>query len=297
MLAAGGVMCSPGVISQVHKALSSTRTGGGQAALYGRRDLFKLGASALAATTLPVLGSRAYAQEARTLSFENVQDLTHTLSPSFPVFPAYEPMRITQQFSVETDGFYTNRWDVGEHSGTHIDAPGHFIAKGATAEGLEAPNLIAPVAVIDIRARAEVDADTALTVDDITAWEDEHGSLPDGAAVFMHSGWDARANDAEAFLNADTDGTLHFPGFSPEAASFLVNERRIVGIGVDTLSLDIGAATSFDVHVTVLGAGLWGLENLANLGSLPPLGASVFVGSPKVAGASGGPARVLAVWS
>lgn len=277
-------MCSPRVIRQVNQALS-------------RRDLFKLGAGALATTTLPVFGSRAHAQGQRTLNFERVQDLTHTLSPSFPVFPAYEPMRITQQYSVETDGFYTNRWDVGEHSGTHIDAPAHFITGGAAADELEVSSLIAPVAVIDIRVRAEGDADTALTVDDLTAWESEHGTLPDGAAVFMDSGWDERANDGEAFLNADADGTLHFPGFSPEAASFLVNERRIVGIGVDTPSLDIGAATSFDAHVTVLGAGLWGLENLANLGSVPPSGTTVIVGSPKIEAASGGPARVLAVWS
>lgn len=275
-------MCSPGVLRHVHQALS-------------RRDLFKLGAGTALAAALPAGPARA--QETRTLRLTNVQDLTHTLSPSFPVFPAYEPMRVTKLFDVAADGFFANRWDVAEHSGTHLDAPAHFIAGGVAADGLEPADLLAPVAVIDLRERAAEDPDTALTVGDLTAWEAEHGPLPDGAAVFLFSGWDARAGDAEAFLNADAEGVLHFPGFSPEAAAFLVNERRIVGIGVDTPSLDIGAATSFEAHVAVLGAGLWGLENLANLGSLPPAGATVIVGAPKVAGASGGPARVLAVWS
>ncbi|ADI14769.1 cyclase family protein [Truepera radiovictrix] len=279
-------MCPPGVLRHVHQALS-------------RRDLFKLGAGAALAGAFP---AATRAQAARTLRFANlrvahVQDLTHPLSPRFPVFPAYEPMRVTKLFDVEADGFFANRWDLAEHTGTHLDAPAHFIANGVAADGLEPESLLAPVAVIDLRERAAADPDTALGVDDLTAWEAEHGPLPDGAAVFLYSGWDARAGDARAFLNADAEGTLHFPGFSPEAAAFLVSERRIVGVGVDTPSLDIGAATRFDAHVAVLGAGLWGLENLANLGRLPPLGATVFVGAPAVAGASGGPARVLAVWS
>jgi kynurenine formamidase len=112
----------------------------------------------------------------------------------------------------------------------------------------------------------------------------------------MHSGWESRWRDPKAFLNQDASGTLHFPGFSPEAAAFLVREREIVGIGVDTLSLDFGPSKDFKTHVTVLGAGKYGLENLANLAQVPPSGALIFVGGPKHKNASGGPVRAVAVW-
>ena len=114
--------------------------------------------------------------------------------------------------------------------------------------------------------------------------------------MFLHSGWDAKAKDAKAFLSADRTGTLHFPGFSKEACSFLLEERQVAGLAVDTLSLDFGASKDFAVHRLWLGSGKWGLECVANLSQLPPAGATVFVGSPKVVGASGGPTRVIAVW-
>ena len=120
--------------------------------------------------------------------------------------------------------------------------------------------------------------------------------LPLGAAVLMWSGWEERASDEAAYRNIDSKGVMHFPGFSREAAEFLVNGRAARGIGVDTLSLDYGPSTDFAAHCAVLSANRWGIENLANLGRLPPRGATLFVGLPRVKGASGGPARILAVW-
>lgn len=275
-------MCSPKVISQVQRSLS-------------RRNLLKLGAGAVAAATLPQTSSRARAQAAG-MSLNNIQDLTHTLSPSFPVFPAFEPMKITKQYDVTEDGFYANRWDLGEHSGTHMDAPAHFVARAPTADQLPTERLFAPAVVIDISDKVARNADTGVSVADLTAWEDAHGQIPAGAAVLMRSGWASRLGEGDAFLNLDDAGTLHFPGFLPEAAEFLVSERTIVGVGVDTPSLDLGNSSTFDVHVTILGSGAWGLENLANLESLLPAGAQLIVGGPKVEGASGGPARVFAVW-
>ena len=273
-------MCSPKVISQVQQTLS-------------RRSLLKLGAGVVAASTLPLTSARA---QPAGMRFNNIQDLTHTLSPSFPVFPAYEPMKITKQYDVNEDGFYTNRWDVAEHSGTHLDAPAHFVAGSQAADQIEAAQLFAPAVIVDISDKAAHNADAGVSVADLTTWEDEHGQIPEGAAVLMNSGWASRLVGGDTFLNPDDSGTLHFPGFLPGAAEFLVGERNIVGIGVDTPSLDLGKASVFDVHVTVLGAGYWGLENLANLSTLPPVGAWVIVGGPKVEGASGGPARVFAVW-
>ena len=112
----------------------------------------------------------------------------------------------------------------------------------------------------------------------------------------MNSGWEARLVDPPTYLNQDASGTPHFPGFHPDASTLLVEERDIVGIGVDTVSLDFGAATVFDTHVTLLGAGKYGLENLAALGTVPASGATIIVGGPKHVNASGGPTRALAVF-
>src|SRR5262249_51642119 len=126
--------------------------------------------------------------------------------------------------------------------------------------------------------------------------EKAHGKLPKGCAVCLNSGWDARAGDAKAFLGTDSANKLHFPGFSKAATEFLLNERDVVGLLVDTLSIDTGAATDFPVHKLWLGAGKGCGEGVANLGKIPPSGATVVVGAPKVETASGGPTRVLALW-
>jgi kynurenine formamidase len=132
-------------------------------------------------------------------------------------------------------------------------------------------------------------------VADIEAWESAHGEIPAGAVVFMYSGWESRWNEPEAFRNADADGVQHYPGSSAEAATFLVTERDIRGIGVDTLSLDVGASTTFDVHVIILSAGKYGIEGVANLAAIKDHQATVFVGVPRWEKGSGGPARILAM--
>jgi kynurenine formamidase len=153
-----------------------------------------------------------------------------------------------------------------------------------------------PLVVIDVSKRTAANPDTSVTVSDIEAWERQHGRLPAQAAVFMRSGWDARIGDARAFVNADASGTMHFPGFSPEAASFLVRSRDVAGIGVDTLSLDPGPDKTYAAHKAWLASGKWGVELVANLKDVPPSGATVFVGATKVKGATGGPVRLIAVW-
>ena len=131
------------------------------------------------------------------------------------------------------------------HNGTHLDAPVHFAAGGLSTDQMDPQQFFAPLAVISIADRAARDPDTGITVDDLRAWERQHGRLPDGAFVAMNSGWDQRVGDSQAFLNADAEAVLHFPGFSVEAAQFLIEERDIVGVGVDTLSLDVGMSTDF----------------------------------------------------
>jgi kynurenine formamidase len=280
-------MCSPSVI---------------EAALTGvsRRQALQC-ATGLFAGTLACASGRAADDPPRpkqTMRFDHVLDLTHPLSPAFPIWPSpiNFPIKITNAAKVARDGFYANKWELVEHHGTHLDAPAHFAPGGMTAEQLEAASLIVPAAVIDLRERARKDADAVVTIDDLKAWEKAHGRLPKQCGVFLNAGWDAKAGDARAFLGEDRSKTLHFPGFSKEACAWLLSEREVAGLAVDTLSLDFGAAKDFAVHKLWLGAGKWGLECVANLSKLPPAGATVFVGAPKVLGASGGPTRVLAVW-
>jgi kynurenine formamidase len=262
-------MCSPAVLKQVHHALSR------------RRFISAFGA--IAAT--PLVAGQATAQQKPVRmpkGFRDVYDLTHTFSPRLPVYPLYRPVQIRQRFSVEKDGFNANEVSFDEHTGTHIDAPVHFVAGGLSADRLPVDRLIAPLAVVSIAGRAAKDPDTLVTVDDLVAWEKRHGRIPAGAVVAMHSGWDLK-------------NVAHAPGFSEAAARFLISERDIVGAGVDTLSLDAAAAQKFVAHLAFLGAGKYGIEMLANLATVPPAGAVIILGAPKHEGATGGPVRALAV--
>ena len=286
-------MCSPLVMDQVRSAVSR------------RRVVGMLGASAAAgiASRIPALAQQATPVIAApgTLSlslgsYTQVQDLTHTITPETPVFPGNPQPVIEPLRTYEQDGYYANKLTYAEHTGTHMDAPAHIIEGAAFANQLSVQQFFAPLAVIDISERAASDPDTQVMPDDLLAWERQHGELPAGAFVAMNSGWDARIGDPTSFINAGEDGVLHFPGFHPDAAALLIEERDITGIGVDTLSLDFGAATQFVTHVTVLQAGKYGLEGLAALASVPPAGALIIVGGPKVEIGSGGPSRVMALF-
>jgi kynurenine formamidase len=274
-------MCAPSVIEAVKNDLSR------------RGFLAAVGGAVAALAPEPAL---AQAKPVRLANgFRTVYDLTHTFSPQIPVFPAFKPVQIRQRFTIAKDGFFANEITFDEHTGTHLDAPIHFVADRPSADRLAPDRFFAPLAVVSIEARAAKDSDAVVTVDDVLAWERRHGRLPSGAFVAMHSGWDARIGDANRFLNKDAQGMMHAPGFSEEAARFLAQERDIVGAGVDTLSLDVASAQKFVAHLALLGAGKYAVELMANLATVPPAGATLIVGGPKHQGASGGPVRVFAV--
>ena len=237
-----------------------------------------------------------FVSRAEAATWQKVQDLSHTLSATTPIWPGATPIQLQTLMTHDKDGYYANQWTVHEHHGTHLDAPLHFGKGKWAADEIPETSLICPAVVIHVEERAKTDPDTRVTVDDLKAWEAKHGRIPLGAAVLMSSGWEIRIGDQTAYRNMDAKNVMHFPGFSPEAAEFLLKEREINGIGVDTLSVDYGPSQDFKVHYSVLPANKWGLENLANLGKVPERGATVFVGLPKVKGASGGPTRVLALW-
>jgi kynurenine formamidase len=225
-----------------------------------------------------------------------VIDLTYPLSPSFPLYPIYDPVRVAERFDWGRDGFFVRSWSFDEHCGTHVDAPAHFAEGAATVDRLPPDELVLAVAVVDLRERVRHADDAVLVPDDVLAWERRHGPLPQNSALFALTGWGSRASDPKAFLNADAGGVMHTPGFSSEATEFLKAERpHVRAIGIDTSSLDIGATTEFPAHVSWLPSGRFGVENLANLDRVPPTGAVAIVGAPTFEGGSGGPARVLAL--
>lgn len=267
----------------------------------GRRTFLKRAALAGAGAALAAAVPLSVAEGARRPTRgprparPRFRDLTHVFRETTPVYSFSNPVRETL-VTIERDGFYGQQWSFWEHSGTHVDAPGHFAAGRRLAPDLRPEDLVAPLVVIDISARAALDPDAEVTVNDLVSFERGHGRIPSGSLVAMYSGWESRVNDQEAYRNPGPDGRYHFPGFGLEAAEWLLAHRGIVAIGVDTLSLDPGPSTSFAVHHAVLGADRYGVENLRNLATIPPRGTTAFVGLVPWEAGSGGPARVIANW-
>ena len=222
-------------------------------------------------------------------------DLTHRLARGIPAFGAGPAFTLTRVADYARDGYYANAFQTAEHIGTHVDAPAHFARGTATVEWIPLSALRAPAVVIDVRAQVRRDADVRVQVRDLLSWEREHGRIPDGAVVIARTGWEERWDDAARYRNADAKGVLHFPGFSVEAAEWLIaNRPGFVGLGIDTLSVDYGPSADFAVHQRTHAAGKYHVENLANLASLPPYGATLIVAPLPIAAGSGAPARVLA---
>lgn len=238
--------------------------------------------------------ARASGQKPGTsLAYRRVVDLTHSLGLGFPTYSGRPQLKVRELALLERDGWNVSEWTVDEHTGTHLDAPFHR-SRGVSAEAIPASHLVGPLIVVDVRARAHSNADACLVPEDLEQWEKLHGPMPAGGIVALWSGWDQRV-ESPTFRNADEAGNLHFPGFHLEAVDWLLKEREITGIMVDTLSLDPGRSQDFPVHTHWLGQGRWGLECAAHLGDVPPAGATVVVGAPKIVGASGGPSRVIAL--
>jgi kynurenine formamidase len=280
-------MCSPKCI---HKLCE-------QATRRGRlKPGYTLGIGAAADVSDPTAGPRTTNGQVLTpIVFREVTDLSHTLFEGFPTFSGDSWFEMQYPITWEKDRINLKNWTLMEHSGTHIDAPIHFSKNGKSAELIPVQDLLCPLAIVDIRAKAADDPDAYLTPDDIAAWESRNGEIPEGACVVMNSGWAAHLRSPR-FAGRDEQGLNHTPGFHPEAAAMLLAERSVKGIAVDTLSLDRGLASGeFPVHYAWLGSGRWGAECLTALDIVPDAGAWIFVGAPKVEGATGGPSRIVAL--
>ncbi len=222
-------------------------------------------------------------------------DLTWAVSERFPAFEGGSPFRAEVVATIEKNGYYGRVYHAPEHFATHIDAPAHFGRGQKTVDQLTADQMFAPAVVLDVTSQAASNADYLLTAADIAAWEKKNGRIAPGSVVLLRTGWGRRVPDVGAYRNADASGTLHSPGFSPEAAKLLVDERRAIAFGIDNLSVDAGRSADFGVHRYTQAHGLYHLENLANLDKLPPR-VFLVVAPIKLEGGSGGQVRVWAIF-
>ena len=228
-------------------------------------------------------------------------DLTHAFSGSTIYWPTDTAgFQLDELAFGPTEGgwFYAAyRFSSAEHGGTHLDAPVHFAEGKRTTEQIPLSGLIGPAAVIDVS--ATVTPDHLVSIGELTAWEDENGRIPDGAILLIRTGWAERWNNRTAYLGTDLTGEeaiaeLHFPGIGAEAAQWLVDNRRIVAVGIDTPSIDRGQSSDFRAHVIFYAENIAGFENVANLAALPATGAYVVALPMKIEGGSGGPLRIVA---
>jgi kynurenine formamidase len=228
-------------------------------------------------------------------------DLTHAFSDSTIYWPTDTIGFLHEELAFgPTPGgyFYSSyRYSAAEHGGTHLDAPSHFAADGQTSDAIPLSRLIGPAAVVDVSARAT--ADYQVSVEDLTGWESQHGEIAPGSILLVHTGWGNRYTDRSAYLGTAVTGPaavaeLHFPGLSPEAAQWLVENRSIAAFGLDTPSVDYGQSKEFRTHVILYGKNIPGFENVAALDQLPSVGSYVVALPMKIARGSGGPLRIVA---
>jgi kynurenine formamidase len=229
-------------------------------------------------------------------------DLSHDFSDETIYWVTAEPFKRTTVAEGKTpQGFYYSAYNFSgaEHGGTHIDAPVHFAQGKKTADQIGLDQLIAHAVKIDVSSKATNDRDYLITIGDIKAWEAENGNLPEWCIVLFHTGYGAKWPDKKAYLGTDQKGAdavkdLHFPGLHPEAAKWLVENRKIHAVGIDTASIDNGQSTAFESHVSLMTNNIPAFENVANLAELPVKGFHVVALPMKIKGGSGAPLRIVA---
>ncbi len=223
-----------------------------------------------------------------------VVDLTQPLDPSTAMWPGSRPPVFEDETSIAADGSFSRRVSFSEHTGTHLDAPAHFVAGGLTVDELPARGFVLPAAMIDISARCGDDPTTELLPEDVLADEDRHGPIEPGAAILLRTGWDRFVLEPDRYVGVS--GTTAFPGYGEEAARLLVDWRAAACLGIDTVGIDPGFAADVPVHTGIsLPRGVFHLEGLVGLSRVSPRGAWIVVGALPLSGASGAPARVLAL--
>jgi kynurenine formamidase len=226
-----------------------------------------------------------------------VLDLSYPINDHSPAWPGEDhPFAAKVVATSEKDGYFARSFCMAEHYETHLDAPAHFPPGKLTIDEISPKHLFGPAVVLDVTEEVAKDPDYRLTGERVEQWERANGRIPAGAIVFLRTGWGSRWPDQARYRNTDANGVMHFPGYSLEAAKLLL-ARGVYALGIDTLSIDYGPSKDFEVHRVVLPAGLYQLENAANLDKLPATGAFAVVAPIKLEAGSGGAVRIFALVS
>lgn len=229
-------------------------------------------------------------------------DLTYAFGDSTIYWPTARPFELETESRGMTEGgwwYAASSFSASEHGGTHLDAPIHFAEDGRTAAEIPLADLTGAAVVVDVSAATAADPDHLIDIDDLEAWEGANGRIPTGSIVLLRTGWGARWPDPERYLGtsrrgADAVAELHFPGLHPDAASWLVGERSVKAVGIDTASIDRGQSTDFEAHQVLAGANVPIFENVAHLDRIPATGAWIVALPMKIEGGTGGPLRIVA---
>ena len=230
----------------------------------------------------------------KTIAYRDIIDLSHTIHPNIPIWQGDPQTEFESVSEIDKNGYFLRKFSMGEHSGTHINAPNCFDPAGASVESYAPQSLVLSAIAIDICEQCLANPDYTLTIDDILHWERQHKFIEPGNLVLLYTGWQAKWGNEQAFFNPDEGGICHFPGFGKAATQILLEERSIAGIGIDTHGVDPGQDQSFAVNKLVLQKQRIVLENLANLDLLPAADFTLAIGILRLLGGSGSPVSVLA---
>ena len=239
--------------------------------------------------------------QAHSIDGKKLIDMTYPFAEETMHWPTAKPFKLEKvNEGMTPQGYWYSSYNysASEHVGTHLDAPFHFAQGKWTTDQIPLERTIGPGVVIDVSRKAEANRDYQLQVVDIRTWERRYGKIPRGAIVFMYSGWGKLWGDRKRYFGSDQEGdvaNLRFPGFSKDAAEFLLKERAVNAAGTDTPSIDFGPSRDFIVHQIFGGANVPILENVASLERLPPKGTTIFAVPMKIKGGSGAPLRIFAL--
>ena len=247
-------------------------------------------------TLLLFLGlvSNKYSQQKLNKKFtaKKIIDLTHSMHDEMAYWPGGVPFKKDRLVDYD-QGYQLHKFTLGENTGTHVDAPSHFIKGKNSIDKIPLNQLVLPIIVINVEKQSKKNSDYQLTISDIKKWEKKNGKIPAGSLVILNTGWFKKFKNPKKYINMDNEKIMHFPGFSPKSANFLL-KRKITAVGIDTLSIDYGKSKDFVSHSIFLKANKFQIENMANLDALPSKGAVAVIGVLPIKDGSQAQARIFA---
>ncbi|BAZ68183.1 MAG: cyclase family protein [Pelatocladus maniniholoensis HA4357-MV3] len=241
------------------------------------------------------LFSQSKVIQPKSITYSRVIHLSHVIDTDIPQWEGDPLVEFETVAEIEKDGYFLRRFSLGEHSATHINASKSFYYAGVGIDQYPAESLVVPAVVINIQEQVKINSDYTFNVADILEWEEQYGKITSKTVVLLYTGWQEKWCDRTAFMNPDSQGNMHFPAFGSDATEFLLNERHIAGVGIDTHGVDSGQDTTFTTNCLVLEKPRIVLENLTNLDQLPPKGVTLVIGILRLRDGSGSPAGVMAL--